>query len=59
MSNQPRTPHRTIRVRGSLWKAAQEKAAKEGTTVSEVLRDALERYVQEPDTPRSPRVVAG
>lgn len=43
--NAPRTPHRTIRVPDALWNAAREKAEREGRTLSEVLREMLERYV--------------
>lgn len=46
MSNQPKTPHRTVRISYDLWAQAQEKAAREGTTVSDVIRDALNRYVR-------------
>lgn len=46
MPNQPRTPHRTIRVPDELWAAAQEVAAGKGETLSDVLRRSLERYVK-------------
>lgn len=46
MPNQPRTPHRTIRVSDELWAAAQEAAADKGETLSDVLRRSLERYVK-------------
>jgi predicted DNA binding CopG/RHH family protein len=45
MPNQPKTPIRTVRVGASLWEAVQRKAASEGRTVSEIVREALERYV--------------
>ena len=44
MSNQ--TPIRTVRVPSKLWKAAQTKAKKDNTTVSEVINKALESYTQ-------------
>lgn len=36
---------RTVRVPDDLWEAAQEAAAKNGETLSEVIRRALEEYV--------------
>lgn len=41
-----KTPHRVIRVEDELWRAAQECAAAEDTTVSEVVRAGLRRYVR-------------
>lgn len=48
MPNQPRAdnPARSIRVEDELWRAAQAKAAEKGTTVSAVIREALERLVR-------------
>ena len=46
MPNQPKTPVRTIRVPDDLWEAAQAKAKARGDSVSQVVRDALRRYVQ-------------
>ena len=40
----PDTP-RAIRIPDDLWQAALAKAAERGDTVSEVVRKALERYV--------------
>lgn len=40
------TPARAVRVPDDLWRAAQDKAEREGTTVSNVIRRALERYVK-------------
>ena len=45
MPNQPRTPLRNVRVSDELWQAAQAKAEERGETVSDVIRQALERYV--------------
>ena len=39
-----RVPHRTIRVPDEEWRAAQDKAAERGETLSEVIRRALKRY---------------
>jgi len=45
--NAPKTPNRAIRVPDDLWRAAQEKAAEQGESLSEVIRKALARYVAE------------
>lgn len=47
--NQPKTPQRKFRVADELWDAAKEKADREHTTVSEVLRQFLKEYVAEDD----------
>lgn len=47
--NQPRTPLQTFRAPAEVWKAAQEKARSEGTTLAAVLRGFLERYVSGKD----------
>lgn len=47
MPNQPKTPHRTIRIDTDLWRAAQARAAAEGTTVTAVLVAALRKYAKE------------
>lgn len=39
------TPRRSLRVPDAKWKAAQEKAAKEGRSVSDVLSDCLDAYL--------------
>lgn len=48
MPNQPRpdNPGRMVRVTDTLWNAAKTKAAERGETVSDVIRQALERYVK-------------
>lgn len=38
------TPRRTVRVSDDLWDAATARAAREGVTVSDVVRLALEAY---------------
>jgi antitoxin component of RelBE/YafQ-DinJ toxin-antitoxin module len=35
------TPIRTVRINDALWHAAQDRAARSGTTVSAVIRDLL------------------
>jgi len=45
MPNQPKTPHRTIRVPDDEWIPARDKAAREGETMTDVIRRALRRYV--------------
>ncbi|MFB2585852.1 ribbon-helix-helix protein, CopG family [Herbiconiux liukaitaii] len=47
MPNQPKTPKRGFRIPTDLYEAAQAKAADEGRTVSDVVRDALTRYVDD------------
>lgn len=44
--NQPKTPNRVVRVPDDIWHPAQVKAALEGTTVSAVIRAALQVYVK-------------
>lgn len=48
MPNQPKTPLRNVRISDALWDSAKQKAADEGRTVSEVMRELLEKYVQNP-----------
>ena len=48
MPNAPKTPTRTIRVNADLWAAVKEKAAIEGRTVTDVIINALKRYVSGP-----------
>jgi predicted transcriptional regulator len=43
----PDTP-RAIRIPDDLWRAALDKAAERGDTVSDIVRRALERYVKRP-----------
>jgi len=48
MPNKPRpdNPVRPVRVEDDLWQAAKDAAITDGTTVSEVVREALRRYVK-------------
>lgn len=41
------TPRRTIRIADDLWNAAAAKADERGESVSDVVRQALERYTNE------------
>ena len=43
------TRHHSIRVPDELWKAAQARAKRRGETLTQVMRQALERYVSETD----------
>jgi len=43
--NQPKTPLKSFRIPEDLYRAAQKKAAKRDESVSDVVRRALERYV--------------
>ena len=45
MPNQPKTPHRTVRVPDDEWHAAQARAAELGETLTDVVRRALREYV--------------
>lgn len=40
----PHTPIRSVRVPESIWRAAKDRAEREGTTVSAVIVRLLERY---------------
>jgi len=40
------TPPRSIRVPDDVWDAARQKAAERGETISQVVVDALRRYVR-------------
>lgn len=44
--NQPRTPLKSFRIPEDLYRAAQDAAAANDETVSDVVRRALERYVK-------------
>lgn len=46
MPNAPKTPLRSIRIADELWQAVHDKAQREGVTVSDVIRCALERYIK-------------
>jgi predicted transcriptional regulator len=48
MPNQPRAgnPARAVRVEDELWNAAKAIAAERGESLSDVMRDALRRYVR-------------
>lgn len=50
------TPARSVRVPDHLWDAVTTRAAHQGHTVSEIIRDALTSYItndlnDEPDSP--------
>jgi predicted DNA binding CopG/RHH family protein len=47
MPNAPKTPTRTIRVSNDLWNAVKDKAAIEERTVTEVIIEALKKYIGE------------
>lgn len=53
MPNQPRPEnrHRMVRVEDELWEAAKAAAKDQGTTVSEVMREALRALVAEAQKP--------
>lgn len=39
------TPHRTVRIADHVWEPAQERAAENSETVTDVVRRALTEYV--------------
>lgn len=44
--NKPKTPLRSFRIPDEVYRAAQDKAAARGESVSDVVRRALERYAR-------------
>lgn len=42
------TPLRSIRIADELWTAAKTKAESENRSLTEIIREALEKYVEEP-----------
>jgi predicted DNA-binding protein len=44
--NQPKTPKRTFRVSDDLYKRVQEKAKREGRTVSDIVNESFENYLE-------------
>ena len=48
-----KTPNRNLRVPGDIWHAAQQKAAREGRTLTDVLVAYLRRYISTPDRKRA------
>lgn len=49
MPNAPKTPTHTIRVTDELWQAAKAKAEKNGVTLTSVIIEALEAYLDAVD----------
>ena len=45
--NQPKTPKYGVRIPDELWDAAVRKAQDEGTTVTEVIIKALQRFLRD------------
>lgn len=45
MPDQPKTPARSVRIADDLWQAVKDKAAREGRTITDVIREALRAYV--------------
>lgn len=48
MANQPKTPLWALRLERELKERATEKARSEGRSLSEVVREFLETWVEEP-----------
>lgn len=51
----PKTPRRTIRIPDQLWLNAQTRADSRGENLSDIIRQALQRYLAatEPADPRA------
>lgn len=51
----PKTPRRTIRISDQLWHNAQTRADSRGESLSDIIRQALQRYLAatEPADPRA------
>lgn len=47
--NQPKTPVRSFRIPDDIYLPAQEKANREGLTLTEIVIDALVEYVGDED----------
>lgn len=47
--NQPKTPLRTFRIPDDEYQPAKEKAAREGETLTDVVRAALRDYTADDD----------
>lgn len=45
--NQPATSNKTLRVPDELWAAAMKKAHDEGKTLTEVIIEALKRFLRD------------
>lgn len=48
MPNKPSTPHRTMRISDAEWSAIKDRAAKDGVTATDVVREAVRRYLAVP-----------
>jgi predicted HicB family RNase H-like nuclease len=49
MPNQPKTPHKSFRIPPELYSAAQAKAARQGRTLTDVVKELLQNYVDSAD----------
>lgn len=47
MANQPKTPIKGFRIPEDLYRSAQIKAMAEGRSLTDIVREALENYVDE------------
>jgi len=47
VANQPKTPHRTVRVPDEVWLPAKVKAVSEGSNLSEKIREWLIDYAKD------------
>lgn len=44
--NQPKTPVRTVRIADEIWAELKKRAAAQGVTASDLLREALEKFLR-------------
>ena len=42
-----KTPLRAVRIQTELWEPAKQKAHLEGKTISDILREALAKYLED------------
>jgi hypothetical protein len=49
MPNQPKTPHKSFRIPPELYSAAQAKAARQGRTLTDVVKELLQKYADSAD----------
>lgn len=42
-----KTPKRSVRIDDARWAAAKAKAEREGKTVSDVLKECIDKYVED------------
>ena len=46
--DQPKTPHRSVRVPDEIWDEVRRKASDRGETITDVILRALKQYLRDP-----------